>query len=245
MKTAEAPAASVSICLRVKPSGWLIKRFSPVAGVRPVAPTTRMLAGSAPRQVVRLTTGPSSIEPRACAPLYRQPTLQTPSRQCRPLTLAECLAPWCYSLSSLAASVPGAVRGAVRVSAGADLLPATARRDSCRYAAHACRSPTRRCWCRPSARWPNALIYFGGNAEDVSRNLPGISKPSRTTRCTLHYRGYGGSSGSPSEEAIARDAMTLFDQVVLARPPQITVVGRSLGSGVAVRLASARPRDWC
>ena len=56
----------------------------------------------------------------------------------------------------------------------------------------------------------------------------------------LHYRGYGGSSGSPSEEMISRDAMTLFDQVY-ATHPHITVVGRSLGSGVAVRLASQRP----
>ena len=56
----------------------------------------------------------------------------------------------------------------------------------------------------------------------------------------MHYRGYGGSTGSPSEEAIARDALTLFD-TVYNRHPNIAVVGRSLGSGVAVRLASQRP----
>ncbi|MVV52258.1 hypothetical protein EJA72_29090 [Pseudomonas sp. PB120] len=88
---------------------------------------------------------------------------------------------------------------------------------------------------------PDALIYFGGNAEDVSRNLPGFSQafPNHALYL-LHYRGYGGSSGTPSEEAIARDAVALFDQVY-ATHPNIAVVGRSLGSGVAVRLASQRP----
>jgi pimeloyl-ACP methyl ester carboxylesterase len=88
---------------------------------------------------------------------------------------------------------------------------------------------------------PKALIYFGGNAEDVSRSLPdfAVAFPDYALYF-LHYRGYGGSSGSPSEEAIARDAMTLFDKAY-ADHPQIVVVGRSLGSGVAVRLASVRP----
>ncbi|MGY2261269.1 alpha/beta hydrolase [Pseudomonas sp. SDO55104_S430] len=88
---------------------------------------------------------------------------------------------------------------------------------------------------------PKALIYFGGNAEDVSRSLPSFAKafPDHALYF-IHYRGYGGSGGSPSEEAIARDAMALFDKVY-AEHPQILVVGRSLGSGVAVRLASVRP----
>lgn len=88
---------------------------------------------------------------------------------------------------------------------------------------------------------PNALIYFGGNAEDVSRNLPAFSQAFPDYALyLLHYRGYGGSSGAPSEEAIARDALTLFDQVHVTHP-HVAVVGRSLGSGVAVRLASQRP----
>jgi pimeloyl-ACP methyl ester carboxylesterase len=88
---------------------------------------------------------------------------------------------------------------------------------------------------------PEALIYFGGNAEDVSWNLPTFSQafPDRALYL-LHYRGYGGSSGVPSEEAIQRDAIALFDRVH-ADHPRIVVMGRSLGSGVAVRLASQRP----
>jgi len=88
---------------------------------------------------------------------------------------------------------------------------------------------------------PNALIYFGGNAEDVSRSLSGFSQAfPEQALYLMHYRGFGGSSGSPSEEAIARDALTLFDKVYSSHP-KVVVVGRSLGSGVAVRLASQRP----
>ncbi|WP_445940953.1 alpha/beta hydrolase [Pseudomonas sp.] len=87
----------------------------------------------------------------------------------------------------------------------------------------------------------NALIYFGGNGEDVTLNLPEFSQAfSDHALYLLHYRGYGGSSGSPSEEAIQGDALTFFDQVY-AQHPCTVVVGRSLGSGVAVRLASQRP----
>lgn len=86
-----------------------------------------------------------------------------------------------------------------------------------------------------------ALIYFGGNAEDVSRNLPEFAEafPDYAVYL-LNYRGFGGSDGSASEAAIAEDALALFDQVY-ASHPQVAVVGRSLGSGVAIRLASQRP----
>lgn len=88
---------------------------------------------------------------------------------------------------------------------------------------------------------PNALIYFGGNAEDVSLNLPEFSPAfGDHALYLLHYRGYGGSGGSPSEETIQADALALFDRVY-AQHPCTVVVGRSLGSGVAVRLASQRP----
>jgi pimeloyl-ACP methyl ester carboxylesterase len=88
---------------------------------------------------------------------------------------------------------------------------------------------------------PAALVYFGGNAEDVSLSLAAFSSafPDRAL-FLLHYRGYGGSSGKPSEEAIQNDALALFDRVHL-QYSDIAVVGRSLGSGVAVRLASNRP----
>lgn len=88
---------------------------------------------------------------------------------------------------------------------------------------------------------PKALVYFGGNAEDVSFSLPSLADafPGHALYL-MHYRGYGGSSGAPSEKALHRDADALFD-LVHARHPQVVVVGRSLGSGVAIRVASRRP----
>jgi len=88
---------------------------------------------------------------------------------------------------------------------------------------------------------PGALIYFGGNAEDVSLNMRSFSAGfPESAIYLLHYRGYGGSTGKPSEGALFADALTLFDEVH-SEHPQITVVGRSLGSGIAVYLASLRP----
>jgi pimeloyl-ACP methyl ester carboxylesterase len=88
---------------------------------------------------------------------------------------------------------------------------------------------------------PNALLYFGGNAEDVSVNLPDFAErfPNHALYL-MHYRGYGGSEGKPSETAIMEDAFALFDEVA-QKHAQITVAGRSLGTGVAVRLAAKRP----
>lgn len=88
---------------------------------------------------------------------------------------------------------------------------------------------------------PDALIYFGGNAEDVSYSLATLSNafPEHAIYL-LHYRGYGGSSGTPSEAALFADAVALFDEV-RAEHASIVAIGRSLGSGIAVRLASTRP----
>ncbi|MDB5963104.1 MAG: PhoP [Massilia sp.] len=88
---------------------------------------------------------------------------------------------------------------------------------------------------------PSAVLYFGGNAEDVSASLPTLSAayPGHSLYL-MHYRGYGGSGGAPSEAALQADARALFDKVA-ATQPEITLVGRSLGSGIAIALAASRP----
>lgn len=86
-----------------------------------------------------------------------------------------------------------------------------------------------------------ALIYLGGNAEDVSASLPQLARacPDRALYL-LHYRGYTGSTGKPSEQALVADALALFDRVAREHA-DVAVVGRSLGTGVAVQLAAQRP----
>ena len=68
---------------------------------------------------------------------------------------------------------------------------------------------------------PGALVYFGGNAEDVAFTVPELAEafPDRAIY-GMHYRGYGGSSGRPAETALRSDARALprrGDRAV--RPP--------------------------
>ena len=86
-----------------------------------------------------------------------------------------------------------------------------------------------------------AILYFGGNAEAVVYSAEDfLSVFPLQTVYLLNYRGYGGSSGQPSEAGIFADALFLFDKV-LEKQAIISVIGRSLGSGVATYLASKRP----
>ncbi len=86
-----------------------------------------------------------------------------------------------------------------------------------------------------------ALLYFGGNGEDVNGSLGNLAAAFRDRSIYLmHYRGYGGSTGKPSERALVADALALFDEVH-AQHDDVVVVGTSLGSGVAIQLASQRP----
>ncbi|HEU4815898.1 alpha/beta hydrolase [Janthinobacterium sp.] len=88
---------------------------------------------------------------------------------------------------------------------------------------------------------PKAVLYFGGNAEDVSGSLPALAAafPDQAVYL-LHYRGYGGSAGKPTQADLFADALALFDKLH-AEHAEITVIGRSLGSGVATHVASQRP----
>jgi len=86
-----------------------------------------------------------------------------------------------------------------------------------------------------------ALLYFGGNAEDVAGNIEVFSETfPEHSLYLVNYRGYGGSSGRPSEAGLVADALAVFDHVQ-ARHEDLAVMGRSLGSGVAVQLAAERP----
>ncbi len=92
---------------------------------------------------------------------------------------------------------------------------------------------------------PDALIYFGGNAERVQDNAADFDRtlPGRTVYL-LPYRGYGPNPGEPGEATLVADALALYDEVRRHHPQgRIAVVGRSLGSGVAVQVAVRRPVD--
>jgi len=86
------------------------------------------------------------------------------------------------------------------------------------------------------------LIYFGGNAEEVSWLTSSAGRYAGWSLLLVNYRGYGKSEGKPGETELFADALQIYDYAVeRAAGGRVAVLGRSLGSGVAVYLASQRP----
>ena len=86
----------------------------------------------------------------------------------------------------------------------------------------------------------HALLYFGGNAEQVETNIDEFSQIfSNYSVYLIAYRGYGASTGTPTETALNNDALAIYDQLSV-NYDNISVMGRSLGSGIAVHLSSKR-----
>jgi uncharacterized protein len=89
-----------------------------------------------------------------------------------------------------------------------------------------------------------ALLFFHGNAgsrEHRLHNLLGLHRLGVPV-LIFDYRGYAGSSGTPSEAGLYRDGEAAFDWLrghVGDRP--IVLFGRSLGGAVAARVALGRP----
>ena len=84
------------------------------------------------------------------------------------------------------------------------------------------------------------LIYFGGNAEGVERwSAPFAAAFPDHTIYLVAYRGYGASSGRPTQRHLVGDAIALHE-LAAARHPQagIDVIGRSLGSAVAMQVCA-------
>ncbi|MEM9730382.1 MAG: alpha/beta fold hydrolase, partial [Myxococcota bacterium] len=87
------------------------------------------------------------------------------------------------------------------------------------------------------------VLYFHGNASSV---LAQIDLQDRLNQegwdfVGIHYRGYPGSTGEPSETGTRLDAKAAWDWIAhtLGVPPSRVVIhGRSLGGGVAAQLAS-------
>jgi pimeloyl-ACP methyl ester carboxylesterase len=86
------------------------------------------------------------------------------------------------------------------------------------------------------------VLYFGGNAEEVSWMI-GQARTHMPEAAWLltDYRGYGSSAGAPSERAMASDALAWYDYArQRLGAARIYVFGRSLGSALAVRVAAER-----
>lgn len=96
-----------------------------------------------------------------------------------------------------------------------------------------------------SARPAPLVIFFGGNAQEATSFAPAVSGTYGERAVLLvNYRGYGASEGKPTESALVADGIELYDWAAGRSdidPARIALHGVSLGSGVAVQVAAARP----
>jgi fermentation-respiration switch protein FrsA (DUF1100 family) len=94
------------------------------------------------------------------------------------------------------------------------------------------------------AKLAGGVLVCHGNAGNIASRLPVAEAFGAWGFATLlfDYRGYGGSSGKPSEEGTYRDAEAAFDRFasLLGGQPRIVVYGESLGGAVAIELALRR-----
>jgi len=88
------------------------------------------------------------------------------------------------------------------------------------------------------------VIYHGGNAEDMAGHCEVLFNGLEANALLMNYRGYGQSDGEPGEKEMVSDAIAivnLFCQEKNVEPSSIFLMGRSLGTGVAIQVAAAQP----
>ena len=100
-------------------------------------------------------------------------------------------------------------------------------------------------WFFPLSGKAPVLLFCHGNAGNISHRIENVERlVNRGISVFLFsYRGYGLSSGRPSENGIYRDGVAAYDYVTESEkisPDRIAVFGRSLGGAVAIEVALQR-----
>jgi fermentation-respiration switch protein FrsA (DUF1100 family) len=89
------------------------------------------------------------------------------------------------------------------------------------------------------------ILYFHGNGGALEVRRERMAKYLARGRgmLMLAYRGYSGSTGTPTETANVADAKLAYQSLIDDGIPahDIFIYGESLGTGIAVQLAGARP----
>jgi fermentation-respiration switch protein FrsA (DUF1100 family) len=99
-------------------------------------------------------------------------------------------------------------------------------------------------WWRPPRPDRSVILYFHGNGGALWNRRARARAIAESGRGLLmvSYRGYSGSTGSPSEDGLRLDARASYEWVARRyEPSRLVLYGESLGTGVAVRLAAERP----
>jgi len=89
------------------------------------------------------------------------------------------------------------------------------------------------------------ILFFHGNAGNISHRLDYIERLVRMgfNLFIFDYRGYGRSSGKPSEKGLYIDALCAYDYIInieKLKPENIILLGRSLGAAAAIETAAKR-----
>lgn len=86
------------------------------------------------------------------------------------------------------------------------------------------------------------ILLFGGNGDSIVNYgfLATSLAPHGYGLLALSYRGYPGSSGAPSETGLLMDGVAALDWLAVRTKDPVILLGRSLGSGVAVNTAVER-----
>lgn len=100
-------------------------------------------------------------------------------------------------------------------------------------------------WMIPAADDARWILWCHGNAGTMIHRLENIREIHRRNISVFifDYRGYGQSSGTPSEDGLYRDALAVYDvltQQYRVPPEHLVLFGRSLGAAVATDLATKR-----
>ncbi len=99
------------------------------------------------------------------------------------------------------------------------------------------------CWHHPAPPGADTLLHFHGNGEVVADHVPDFAAGFVAAGLGVllaEFRGYGGSTGSPSLVRMLDDGLAVLDQAGL-EPARTLVYGRSVGSIYAVHVAAHRP----
>lgn len=98
-------------------------------------------------------------------------------------------------------------------------------------------------WFVPGSANSKVILFLHGNAGNISHRLEQLVlfNKLRLSVFIIDYRGYGKSTGRPSEKGIYRDAYTAYQYLISQKklkPEEIILYGESLGSQAAIDLAN-------
>lgn len=104
-----------------------------------------------------------------------------------------------------------------------------------------------RAWLLPGPTATALVVYFHGNGGNLSVWLPILAGVQRQgfTIAAIDYRGYGASTGRPSERGLYRDVDAALEWAARSVKPALPVIywGRSLGAAMAAYAATKRKPD--